>query len=209
MGHAFDEIFGPIASLKRFRLYSLKSESDRPYRNKNSLLSPRPLNNRAFTDVAFNHCSLNHQEIRNILEGSRTSLQTLYLEFPNYLFEDDLVSLIKYVGKNLKSLSVHDFASSLPEDQLELRRYIVEDILNNSPELTILNFPDAMAGIALFEMIIKSKLKLWSFSCSKEVRPSHWLEAFKKSGFPRNASCRVYVKGERQYTNHQYQSEVY
>lgn len=139
--------------------------------------------------------------MRNILSASNTSLKSLYLEYPSSLPDDDLVQLIKYVGKGLKSLSVHDFAAGLSQSQTDERSHIVEEILEVCPVLEILNFPDAIGSPKLFDSLVKSKLRLWSFSCSKDVRPEHWLDAFAREGFPSPSSCRVYVKGVLAYTD--------
>lgn len=136
--------------------------------------------------------------MRNILSASNTSLKSLYLEYPSSLPDDDLVQLLRYVGKGLKSFSVHDFAAGLSQSQIDERSHIVEEILEVCPVLEILNFPDAIGSPKLFDSLVESKLRLWSFSCSKDVRPEHWLDAFERKGFPSPSSCRVYVKGEFQ-----------
>lgn len=146
-------------------------------------------------NVAFNRCSINRRELRNIFHASRNSLKSLYLEYPTSLLADDLLHLLVYIGQGLRSLSVLNFSDGMLSAEFRRKRYIVESILFNCPRLVALNFPEAMAGINLPDALVGSQLRLWAFTCSEDVRPEHWLEAFAKPGFPRNASCRVYVNG--------------
>lgn len=191
-----DEVLAPCRNVTRFRVYNLASESDSPEHQEHFSKIPLPLDRR-LTNVAFNHCSINHREIRNIFHASQKSLKSLSLEYPTALPEDDLLALLAYVGQGLRSLSVHDFAQGMSLADYERKSHIVEGILHNCPNLHVLNFPDAVAAKTLPNALIGSKLKLWAFTCGADVRPQDWLHAFQKPGFPTNASCRVYVKGKK------------
>lgn len=194
-------MLAPCHKVTRFRIYNLASESDTPEHQEHSYKVPLPLD-RQLENVAFNHCSINHRELRNVFHASRTSLKSLYLEYPTALPEDDLLALLAYIGQGLRSLTVHNFADGLSSAEFKRRRYIVEDILHNCPKLEVLNFPEAMADSNLPNALVGTELKLWAFACTENVRPGHWLRAFQESAFPRNASCRVYVKGKRAIMRH-------
>lgn len=194
VGHFFDNVLRPCHKIKAFRLYSLSSETEPAKSGKTTATSPRPLD-QAFERVAFNGCSIDHLELRNILHGSTKSLQSIYLEYPMSLPDRDLVKVLRFVGDGLRSLTVHYFAAGLSQEDLDLQGHLVEEILEACPHLEVLNFPDAVGSLKLFEKVVRSKLKLWAFSCGPEVKPQHWLDAFKTPGFPSPSSCRVYTTG--------------
>lgn len=198
VGHFFDDVLRPCRQIKSLRLYSLASEFEPVKSGHTSATSPRPLD-QALERVAFNGCAIDHLELRNILHGSTKSLRSIYLEYPMSIPDKDLLDVLRFAGGNLKSITVHNLVAGLNQEELDTRGCIVEEILHACPQLEILNFPDAVAGLRLFDKLMGSKLKLWAFSCDPEVKPRHWLEAFTKPDFPSPASCRVYVKGAVDY----------
>lgn len=185
MDYLFDEVLRPCKRLSRLRLYNLYTETSHAQPLKQEL-----------TQVAFNHCAINSDGMRNIFASSATSLKRLHIEYPMDLDENDLVRTLQHVGAGLQELTIQGFTAQAQSHDPPAMTHLIDDILDSCPNLVILNFPEGIASTAIFEKLLGSKLKLWSFSCNADVRPEHWLEAFKQPGFPRPANCRMYCSGE-------------
>lgn len=118
------------------------------------------------------------------------------MEYPMDLDEDGLISTLEHIGAGLRELTVQGFLLQGEQSEPPNLDNLVDRILEVCPKLVILNFPEAIGSLKVFEKMIGSKLELWSFSCKSEVRPEHWIQAFKSPGFPHPGNCRMYCSGE-------------
>lgn len=181
----FDEVLGPCKMLSRLRMYNLYTD----------VHHAKPLEQR-LTQVAFNHCAINSIGLKNIFASSTHSLERLHIEYPMDLNDAELLLTLKHLGPGLRELTVQGFGAQMEDRDPPSVNSLVDQILEACPNLAILNFPEAIASVDVFETLIGSKLKLWSFSCGSDVRPEHWLKAFTNERFPRPANCRMYTTGK-------------
>lgn len=184
--YLFDEVLAPCKRLCRLRLYNLYTDAAHPRQVQQSL-----------TQVALNHCAIDSTGLMNIFASSGNTLQRLHIEYPMDLDEQQLLRTLELVGPGLHELTVQGFMLQFQEKDPNTIDHLVDDILEVCPKLRILNFPEAIGSPKLLQKLATSHLELWSFSCNADVRPEHWLEAFKQPGFPHPANCRVYCSGKQ------------
>lgn len=171
--------------MTRLRIYNLFTDTSHA----------QPLPHR-LTQVAFNHCAINYEGLKSIFSSSTESLQRLHIEYPMDLSDEALLLTLGQVGAGLLELTVQGFRAQMERQDASSSCALVDQILQACPNLVTLNFPEATASPEIIDEIIGSKLTLWSFSCNADVRPEHWLQAFKDPRFPRPANCRMYTTGE-------------
>lgn len=220
IGYFIDDIASQCQNLQRPRLYNVFSENedgnsvnpeavyDNPLMERSQAQSrnasqhpdreqlPKRMNQN-LTRLGMSHCAISSSELLCLLHGSRTSLRELYLEYPMTPHDRDLLDVLRYVGSNLRGLSVHKFLLQLQEGDPPQMENLVDRILEYCPNLQTLDFGEAIGSPALLPLLLQNgKLRIWSFHCSAAVTAQHWLDALQHPDFKdRHASCRVYVKG--------------
>ena len=179
----------PCRKLVRLRLYGIHSgdpdqeSSDYLREHINSL-------DRAFKEVQLSQCAINSVDLKAIFAGSSASAASFHLEYPQDLPEDDLLEVLGVIDGSLKFLSVEGYRMQDTTDDGEYPDYLTERILDRCPNLEALLFSEGLASPEVIPRLVRSKLRVWSFSCTPEFRPHHWLEAFKQRQWP-TAKCFV------------------
>lgn len=119
--------------------------------------------------MALNHCSLNRHELERIFAGSRHTLQTLYMEYPMDLLDHDLLEILRLVDGGLRYLTIEGFTVD-QENMGQRPDYMVHEIIKACPSLETLDFKEAIGSPSLFDALLGSKLRIWTFTCTRQVR---------------------------------------
>lgn len=187
----FNEIIRACPKLTRLRLYGLHSaveeESDGETMQHRKAIDAM---SRAFEDVSLSQCAIHSADLKAIFAGSRASATTFHLEYPQDLPEDDLLEVLGVIDGSLKYLSVEGYRMQDTSDDGDYPGYLVDRILDRCPNLESLLFPEGLASPEVLPRLVKSKLRIWSFSCTPEVKPQYWLDAFRQRP-PRTSKCYV------------------
>lgn len=177
----FNQIVQPCKKLTRLRLYGLHSApGDDDQWEKQQYRASIDNMTRPFEDVSLSQCAIHSADLKAIFAGSTASAASLHLEYPQDLPEDDLLEVLGVIDGSLKYLSVEGYRMQDTSDNEDYPAYLVERILDRCPNLESLLFPEGLAGPDVLPRLIKSKLRIWSFSCTSDVKPQHWIQAFQE-----------------------------
>ena len=173
----FNEIVAPCKNLTRLRLYGIHSDQDDPSGTDEMRRRMKDMDGK-FQEVALSQCAIRSEDLKAIFANSSRSTKNLHLEYPQDLPEDDLLEVLGVIDGCLKVLSVEGYRMQDSTDDEDYPGYLVERILDRCPELESLMFSEGFASPDVIPRLLKSKLRVWSFSCSSDFRPHHWLKAF-------------------------------